>query len=60
MAISPPKPGHRDTLSGPKRFERVLTYAALTLAAVLFLLPGYWLVVSALKTQSRIFALPRN
>ena len=42
----------------PRRIHRMLLYALLVAVSTLFLLPGYWLLASAFKTQSRIFALP--
>jgi ABC-type glycerol-3-phosphate transport system permease component len=37
---------------------RVAVYFALSAAAVVFLFPFYWLLVSAFKTQAQIFAQP--
>ena len=37
---------------------RVALYVVLTLCAILFLLPLYWLLASAFKSQDRIYALP--
>jgi len=37
---------------------RILTYVILTAAAVIFLFPLYWLLVSSFKPQSEIFLLP--
>lgn len=37
---------------------RLLIYAALAFAALLSLLPLYWLAISAFKTQPQIFTLP--
>lgn len=39
-------------------FKRVLVYALLALAAFVALLPYYWMVTSALKTEANIFRLP--
>ena len=56
-----------DTLSTPStttrpapRFRpgRALAYVGLTIAAVLFVFPLFWLLVSAFKTPSQIFASP--
>lgn len=38
--------------------RRALLYVALALAAILSLLPLYWLAISAFKTQPQIFTLP--
>lgn len=38
--------------------KKIFIYAALALAAFLSLLPYYWMVSSALKTESNIFRLP--
>ncbi len=39
-------------------FGRAILYVLLSIAAVIFLFPFYWLVVSAFKTQSQIFTSP--
>lgn len=44
--------------SKPRRIHRMLIYAFLAAVSTIFLLPGYWLLASAFKTQSRIFAQP--
>jgi multiple sugar transport system permease protein len=38
--------------------KRIFVYAALALAVFISLLPYYWMVSSALKTESNIFRLP--
>lgn len=40
------------------KIERGALYLFLAISSAAFLLPGYWLVISAFKTQSRIFTLP--
>lgn len=42
------------------RLLMLLGYVLLTVLAVVFLFPFYWLAVSAFKTQADIFALPPN
>lgn len=42
----------------PSNWQRTVVYTVLSISAVLFLVPGYWLLISTFKTQSRIFALP--
>jgi len=42
----------------PRGLALALRYAGLALAAVLFLLPLYWLLASALKPDYEIFAIP--
>lgn len=38
--------------------RNLIGYGVLTLAAVIFAFPFYWLLISAFKTQAQIFALP--
>ena len=40
------------------RVERALAYVGLTICAVIFIFPLFWLLVSAFKTPSQIFANP--
>lgn len=58
MKASNTKTSNVNGLSTPSVAERALAYGLLGISAVLFLLPAYWLVVSAFKTQSRIFSHP--
>ncbi|HEY3267285.1 MAG TPA: carbohydrate ABC transporter permease [Armatimonadota bacterium] len=37
---------------------RGLAYAGLTLLAIIFIFPFYWLLISAFKTQAQIFTMP--
>lgn len=37
---------------------RVILYVVLTVAALIFLFPFYWLLVSSFKTQAQIFTMP--
>ena len=46
------------TESGTRTVGRVALYVVLMVAAILFLLPLYWLLASAFKSQDRIYALP--
>lgn len=41
-----------------RRGGRVLTYTVLTLAAIFFVFPFYWMVVSSFKPLTDIFSLP--
>ena len=43
---------------GADRIRKGVIYVALTILALVFLFPFYWLLVSAFKTQAQIFALP--
>ena len=45
-------------LNQPSRFNWSSQYTVLAVAAVLFMLPAYWLFISAFKSQEMIFSLP--
>lgn len=45
-------------LNQPSRGNKTAQYVVLALAAALFLLPAYWLGISAFKSQEMIFRLP--
>lgn len=41
-----------------KRMGQILQYALLTVAALVMIVPFYWMVISSLKTNAEIFARP--
>ena len=50
-----PRPAGRDTRSGVTLQSRILVTAGLAVAAVYFLVPVYWLAVSATKSSGDLF-----
>lgn len=54
-ATSPERPGRR-AASGPRLRARVIVTALLGLAALYFLVPVYWLVVSTTKSNASLFS----
>jgi cellobiose transport system permease protein len=57
-----PQP-HTQAVSTPARKRKIhvgraATYVGLTLVALIFMFPFYWLLVSAFKTQAQIFSNP--
>jgi len=52
------RPGWQLTERQAKRIEKILGYATLVAVAMLFVLPLYWMLATALKTPEQTFALP--